>query len=100
MSTSTSTTTIHDLWRRGQEGWPRSFPVAQLPNAPLIVGLAGIGIAKLTDGDVHDVAYAVSRVGLVIWAYEELAHGVNWFRRLLGAVALVWLVVSLAGDLG
>jgi hypothetical protein len=27
----------------------------------------------------------------------EVVTGVNWFRRLVGAAALVWIVVGLAG---
>lgn len=86
-------------WRRGQEGWPRSFPIAQFPNAPLIVGLVGSGAARVLDGDASDVAFAVSRVGFIVWAYEELVRGSNWFRRLLGAGALVALTAGLARNL-
>ena len=32
---------LSEGWRRGQHGWPARFPVLQLPNAPLIVALAG-----------------------------------------------------------
>jgi hypothetical protein len=34
-----------------------------------------------------------------VWALEEAVRGVNWFRRLLGVGVLVWIVVSLAGEL-
>jgi hypothetical protein len=30
---------------------------------------------------------------MTIWAYEELVHGVNWFRRLLGLAFMILLVV-------
>jgi hypothetical protein len=36
------------------------------------------------NGVEHPYAASVSYLALSIWAYEELAHGVNWFRRLLG----------------
>lgn len=81
--------TVAEIWKRGQEGWPRSFPVAQLPNPPLIAAMAGWGLGALTDGTVHDIGRAVFTVGLVVWALEEAAVGDNWFRRLLGAGALV-----------
>jgi hypothetical protein len=30
---------------------------------------------------------------MTVWAYEELVHGVNWFRRLLGlAYMIIWVV--------
>ena len=84
------------LWRAGQHGWPRSYPVAQFPNAPLGASLAASVVAAVTDGDAHDVAHAGARVLLGVWAYEELAGGVNWFRRGLGAVVLVLVVAALA----
>jgi hypothetical protein len=31
----------------------------------------------------------------VVWALEEVVGGVNWFRRLLGTGALVWIIVGL-----
>jgi hypothetical protein len=34
-----------------------------------------------------------------VWAWEETVSGVNWFRRLLGAGALIWVVAGLAGEL-
>jgi hypothetical protein len=88
-----------DLWRRGQEGWPRRFPIAQFPNPPLLLALAGWGLAAVAGGSAHDVGRAVLTLGLAVWAWEELVGGVNWFRRLLGAGALVWIVAALAGEL-
>ena len=87
--------------RRGRvsDGWPRGFAIAQFPNAPLLVAFAGWGLAAAAAGTAHDVGRAVFTVGLAVWAWQEAASGVNWFRRLLGAGVLVWLVVSLAGEL-
>jgi hypothetical protein len=91
--------TIAELWRRGQLGWPRSFPIAQFPNPPLLLASAGWVLAVAAGGRTHDVGRAVLTVGLGAWAWEEATGGVNWFRRLLGAGALVWIVASLAGEL-
>jgi hypothetical protein len=91
--------TAAELWRRGQVGWPRSFPIAQFPNPPLLLALAGWGLAAVTHDTAHDVGRAVFTIGLGVWAWEEAADGVNWFRHLLGSVALVWIVVRLAGEL-
>jgi hypothetical protein len=91
--------TAAELWHRGQEGWPRHFVLAQFPNLPLLVALAGWALAAGTAGGVHDVGRAIFTIALGAWAWEEAADGVNWFRRLLGAAALAWLVVSLAGEL-
>ncbi len=79
--------------------WPREFPIAQFPNAPLIVALAASGAAKLTQGTAHRAFRSVFYVALTIWAYEELAHGDNWFRRLVGAGGLAYIVATVAGEL-
>lgn len=88
---------IAAAWKRGQEGWPRSYPVVQFPNWPLLLALGAGLAARPATGDADDVLVAVSRVGLTIWAYEELVHGANAFRRVLGAGGLVLVVVRLAG---
>ena len=36
---------------------------------------------------------------MTIWAYEELARGTNWFRRLLGLIFVVILVGDVAAGL-
>ena len=78
-------------------GWPRSFPIVQFPNPPLLVAFARWGLAAVTDGTAHDVGRVVFVAGLGVWALMELVAGVNWFRRLLGAAALVWIVAGLVG---
>ena len=88
-----------ELWRRGQEGWPRAYPIAQFPNAPLLLAFAGSGLAAAAGGKAHDVGRAIFIVALGAWAWEEAALGSNAFRRLLGAGALIWIVASLAGEL-
>jgi len=67
----------------------------QLPNAPLWVGLGGSAVAAVVDdGVVHDGARIVATAGLAVWAILEVTQGVNWFRRVLGAGFLVYLLVS------
>ena len=50
-----SAVTIAELWRRGQVGWPRRFPIAQFPNPPLLLAFAGWGLAATAGGTAHDV---------------------------------------------
>jgi hypothetical protein len=92
--------TLRDRWRRGQRGWPESFPLVQFPNAPLLVALAGWLVGALTDGSVHFYARAVFYAGLAAWAWEELVGGANWVRRALGAGGLVYVVVKVGAALG
>lgn len=91
--------TIAELWRRGQLGWPRRYPIAQFSNPPLLVALAGSAVAAVADGSAHDVGRAISAVGLGVWAWEEALHGVNWFRRILGIGAFISIIAGLAGEL-
>lgn len=92
--------TLRDRWRRGQRGWPASFPVVQFPNAPLLVALAGWLVAALTGGSVHSYARGVFYAGLAAWAWEELTDGVNWVRRGFGIAGLVYVVVKVGAALG
>jgi hypothetical protein len=87
------------VWRRLQRGWPPSFPLVQFPNAPLALALAGALTARLADGRAHDLGRAAFFVAGGAWAGDEIAHGDNWFRRLLGAGALVYLIVGAANAL-
>jgi hypothetical protein len=90
---------LRDRWRRGQRGWPASFPVAQFPNAPLLVALGSWLVAAATDGSLHRYARAAFYTGLAAWAWEELAGGVNWVRRALGCAGLVYVVVKVGAAL-
>ena len=91
--------TVVERWRRGQVGWPRSFPIVQFPNPPLLLALAGWGVAAATSGPAHDAGRWAFTLGLGVWAWQEMTGGVNWFRRLLGVGGLVWVAFALASEL-
>jgi hypothetical protein len=92
------------LWRRfkrlTQLGWPTGFPIVQFPNAPLIIAFLTGATAARTHDPGHAYLAAISFLALGIWAYEELLHGVNWFRHLLGLGYAIATVVHLALALG
>lgn len=96
----TTRPTLQARWRRAQRGWPASFPLVQFPNAPLLGALGAWLVAALTGGSVHAYARAVFYAGLAAWAWEELAGGVTWVRRALGAGGLVYVVVKVGAALG
>jgi hypothetical protein len=81
-------------------GWPRDFPIVQFPNAPLIIAFLAGAAAARTHGSGHAYLAAISFLAFGIWAYEELLHGVNWFRHLLGLGFVVATAVHLALALG
>jgi hypothetical protein len=96
----TTKPTLEDRWRRGQRGWPASFPLVQFPNAALFAALGAWLVAALTDGSVHSYARAAFYAGLAAWAWEELAGGVNWVRRVFGGAGLVYVVLKVGAALG
>jgi len=79
-----------------RSSWPEGFAIAQFPNPPLIIALLASVAGHLTHGTAHRVALAIFYLALGVWAYEEAVRGDNWFRRLLGIGASIYIVVSLA----
>lgn len=85
--------------RLTQLGLPRRFPVVQFPNAPLIAAFLAGRVGKHLHGLNHDYASAVAYLAMTIWAYEELVHGVNWFRHLLGFGYVILIAMRVASAL-
>jgi hypothetical protein len=94
--------TVAELWRRGQAGWPRRFPVVQFPNPPLLVALAARGASGVDEGGgpVAAARRSLFVVGIGMWAWEELAQGANWFRRLVCVAGLAWVLRFALGSAG
>lgn len=87
---------IDGLRRLRGWSWPREYPIAQFPNPPLIVALVALALRYATSGAWSDAFAAIEYVFLGAWAYLELSSGVNAVRRVLGAAALVYVVVAVA----
>jgi hypothetical protein len=86
-------------WRRGQAGWPTGYVIVQIPNAPLLIALAGSVVAGVTEGRAEVLAQATGRLALGVFAYLEITQGANRVRRALGAAVAVWLVFEVGRDL-
>jgi hypothetical protein len=70
--------------------------VGQWPNLPLwLFGVTRL-LAMLTEGPVRNWAWLLSEAALLCWAGDELARGVNPWRRCLGAGVLLWIAYSWA----
>jgi hypothetical protein len=80
------------LRRLPRYGFPPGYHLAQFPNAPLAVAIAGVAAEHLTEDRAHDYASAVATVGFGVWAWLELTDGDNAFRRVLGAAGLAYTV--------
>ncbi len=79
---------------------PRSFPIFQFPNRPLIATIVAAVIARGTHGRTTVLAMLVSRLALLVWAAKEIFDGANWFRRLLGMGGAALGIAGLARSRG
>jgi hypothetical protein len=69
--------------------------IAQKPNLSIIIAALGWVIGKTTTGAFHSFGVTVSTIAIIIWAYQEAATGVNWFRKALGVIVLLIVAYSL-----
>jgi hypothetical protein len=71
--------------------------IVQVPNLPLIVFLVATAVrmAFHPHGTAGTAVSVVSAVALGIWSIDEIARGDSLFRRVLGGVVLVTMVVGL-----
>ena len=70
--------------------------VVQVPNVLLLVWLA-TAVPRWVwhpDGRTGEVLTALGTTALVLWAGDEVARGVNPFRRLVGGAVLAAIVVG------
>lgn len=92
---------LHWLWRRAQHGWPGAYPLAQFPNAPLLLSFVASWLTGLlVGGEAEPYARAASSIFLACWAWLELSAGVNLWRRAVGAVFLVVIITDVGQRLG
>lgn len=79
-------TTLFDRTFRNSEG---KIVLAQMPNLPILVGLAATLLQLiLPSGKIQTGLDLVAFGALFTWAWQELFEGVNYFRRALGLVVL------------
>jgi hypothetical protein len=67
----------------------------QRPNLAIMVWFGAVVLGKLFEqGRVHEVLSLVSFGALFTWAWLEIFQGVNNFRRVLGAIVLIFSIYS------
>lgn len=76
------------------------FIIAQFPNKWLWIMIITWPLSHIMPGQYGVLAKTVFYVAAVIWSYEEIINGVNWFRNLLGMGVMMMVMVSLASSLG
>jgi hypothetical protein len=84
---------LHRLFVNEETG---DVAVVQMPNAPLWVFIAATAVRLVLDpsGTLGTAVSVVGTAALVVWAVLEVARGDSLFRRILGGVVLVALVVG------
>lgn len=76
---------------RDSEG---NIVIAQMPNLPILVGLTASFLQfVLPSGNIQTTFSLIAYGALFTWAWQELFAGVNYFRRSLGLISLVGLIV-------
>lgn len=79
------------LFRDRQTG---RIVVAQRPNIPLLIWIGATVDGWFVHGTAHEVLRGLGTIALVIWAGDEIARGVNPWRRILGSVVLAAVLVN------
>jgi hypothetical protein len=71
--------------------------IVQAPNSPLVLFLVAAGVRGFIHphGTAGTIVTVVATASLLWWAGDEVARGVNPFRRLLGAAVLATTLAGL-----
>jgi hypothetical protein len=84
-----------DLWAKFCKDTSGRIVIWQSPNVPLAGWFICMIASKLAEkGQFATGLGYVSSAFLFTWAYLEITAGANYFRRLLGLVILISIVVS------
>jgi uncharacterized membrane protein len=86
---------IEEIWDKFWRDKNGHFVIWQLPNAPLIAWAILTVISLFYNGTTANVFSWLGTSALVIWSILEILKGVNYFRRVLGLVILVFSILSI-----
>ncbi len=70
--------------------------IVQLPNVPILLALFFVigGMLPNLSPELQSLFSILATSFLFVWAYLEITQGVNYFRRALGAVVMIFIIVS------
>lgn len=87
------------LWDRTWKDKNGRIAVWQMPN-PWLIGWAVLTtLSLLFTARTADILSAAGSVSLVVWALFEIFKGINYFRRALGLLILIYAVAALLKSL-
>jgi len=86
---------VLEVWDRIWKDKHGRVVIWQMPNVYLIAWAVLSMISLLINGRVADIFSWVASATLITWSCLEIFRGVNYFRRALGALVLIFAVASL-----
>ncbi len=91
----TKTARFHNLFDRFFRDKQGKLIIGQSPNAPIWGwGIFTILAIVVGSGKFHDGFQLLAQAFLFVWAYLELRQGDSLFRKVLGTVIFIGIVVS------
>lgn len=67
----------------------------QMPNVPLWGWIISTVLAYVfSKGKAHNLFQILAFGSLFAWAYLEITSGINYFRRVLGAIVLIVIIIN------
>lgn len=83
-----------DLWDKFWKDENGNVVIYQRPNAFLIGWVVLALVSLFVNAKLADILWNASLGVLVIWSLLEIWRGVNYFRRSLGAVVLLLVLLA------
>jgi|GEM_PF-373905 len=83
-----------DLWDKFWKDKNGNYVIYQRPNIWLIGWVVLTILSLFLNGKISDYLWWAALVVLTVWSLLEIFKGVNYFRRLLGAIVLALIVLA------
>lgn len=83
-----------DLCRNPLKDKEGKYVIAQFPNVPIMLFVLAKLMQQITSGGVNEIFSRIGFGTLFVWAYLEFSQGVNSFRRALGLLVLIFIVIN------
>lgn len=87
------------IWDRFWKDDEGKVVIWQWPNIPLYAWAGLTFVSLLFSGKFSDILSVAGTIALIYWSLLEMFKGVNYFRRLLGLLILIFAVKTLINNL-
>lgn len=69
--------------------------IYQRPNLPIIGWAIAMLVSFVTEGNAQQIAASLGFALLFTWAYLEIRQGASLFRKMLGSIVMISILLSL-----